>query len=88
MDITIEVTEDLIVVEYEKITGSRRMWAAPGVDIYVKGKLNDGDYERVQHMAMTVCDEMHIPVSSMRKVDDRNTQPKKHIEPTQSKRMF
>lgn len=87
MDVTIIVTDDLIEVAYGQESGSRHMWRGAGVNVYVKGSVDDADYERVQHMAMVVADEAHIPVSSLRRVNRPVNTRSKSIQ-TDTKRMF
>lgn len=87
MDVTIEVDEDFMVVEYGQPAGSRLMWKAAGIDIYVKGALNDMDYERAQHLAMIVCDNENIPVSSLRRVT-KSAIPSKKSFKTETKVLF
>lgn len=88
MDITIDITEDFMVVEYERLPKSRRVWAGPGVNIYVRGPLSEKDYDAAQHMAQTVCDDMHIPVGSLRLVDTRVKKQKTAVLSTNTKKMF
>lgn len=87
MDVTIVVTDDFLEVEYGQTHGARLMWRGAGIMVYVKGSVNDADYERVQHMAMVVADEAHIPVSSLRRVNRPANTRSKAVQ-TDTKRMF
>lgn len=84
--ITIEVKEEVMLVHDDKLKHSREVWRAAGLLVYVKGPLSKQGYEQARHIAMQVCEDMHIPVISLKKTG-RQSSDARQFE-TQTKRMF
>jgi hypothetical protein len=85
--ITIEVFYETMRVKESKLTGSRIMWVAPGLEVYVKGSLPGIKYEQAANLAMNVAEGMHIPASSLRRVGGTPYKLSRGSD-TKSKRMF
>lgn len=66
--ITIEVKYNCIKTFNVKLPRARRVWAAPGIEFYVRGPLNGHLYEQAANIAMHMCIERHIPAISLRRV--------------------
>jgi len=84
--ITIEVKEESLTVHDDKLKGCREVWRAAGLLVYVKGSMNKKQYEQARNLVMNYCENIHIPVSSLRKTGNQNSFARSFE--TQTKRMF
>ena len=60
-------------------------WRGDGVLIYLKGKFNPTQYAQACNLVNNLCQDMHIPLYSVRRV--KRTPPKRGRD-TETKRMF
>jgi len=84
--ITIDVKDESMTVIDDKLKGCREVWRAPGLIVFVKGALNKKQYEQARHLAVSVCEDMHIPVISLRKTGSQKSFARSFE--TNTKRMF
>ncbi len=63
--ITIEVKEREIIVHDGVLKGAKEKWYAPGLSIYLKGKVSIPRRAAVQHCAMEQALARHIPLISL-----------------------
>jgi hypothetical protein len=84
--ITIEVKDESMTVHDDKLKGCREVWRAAGLLVYVKGPLSKQGYEQARHIAIHVCEEMHIPVISLKKTGNQSSFARQFE--TQTRRMF
>lgn len=66
--ITIEVKYNMMKVHHGKIKRSRKEWYASGLEVYVIGAMKGGLYDQAANLAMNFAESIHIPASSLRRV--------------------
>ena len=54
-----------------KVKGSRLVWIAPGLEIYVKGEFGRRGYELAANVALNECIGRNIPGTALRLTDNR-----------------
>lgn len=64
--ITIEVTLTTMIVKDGEVKGSRLKYQAPGLDIYIKGRVPAKELHRVHYIAMSEALARHIPLVSLK----------------------
>lgn len=84
--ITIVSKYDTLKVSEGFLKGSRCLWIAPGLTVYVHGPLPGLMYEQACNLALQVCDEMHIPAMSLKRYNV--PEAKKSSFETKTRRMF
>ena len=82
--ITILVHYGNMTVYERRLPGSRLVWRAPGLDVYVKGELT-GDklhFEQAANLALNACIARHIPAVSLRyqKSSNQKRNPSTNID--------
>lgn len=56
-----------LTVKEGREPGYRLVWRAPGLDVYVKGAISEGNlFESAANLALNVCIDRHIPAISLR----------------------
>lgn len=84
--ITIEVKDESMTVHDDKLKHARELWRAPGLLVYVLGPLSKQGYEQARHLAVIVCEEMHIPVRSLKVTGNQKSFAREFK--TETRRMF
>ncbi len=70
------------------LKGSRREWTVTDeLEVYVKGEMNGIKWDQAGNLALSICDEMHIPLISLKRVWRAGSQHPRKIDPSQ-KTMF
>lgn len=84
--ITIEVKDESLTVHDDKLKKSREVWRAAGLIVYVKGAMDKKQYEQARNLVMNYCENVHIPVISIKKTGNQNSFARSFE--TQTRRMF
>ena len=66
--ITIVVTETTMTVLDGRVRGSRHTYHAPGLDIYVKGRITVIQQDVLLNLTLNECAARHIPLLALRRV--------------------
>lgn len=66
--ITIHINPLSLIARQGKSKGARLYWQSPGLDIYITVGMNNRNYDKIAHLAMTECLNRNIPLMAMRKV--------------------
>lgn len=86
--ITIEVIDEVVSVLEGADRRTQRAFTVTGqLDIYLKGKFTDHDYDTARILALNVCYEMHIPMGMLRRVMPSKAKSGRKIDPSQ-KQLF
>lgn len=84
--ITIVVKEETMEAIEGRAKGSRTVWRGAGIYFHVKGPLHGIAYEQACNLAMNMCEERHIPVRSLCRVDNHHKE--RRDRETMTKKMF
>jgi hypothetical protein len=86
--ITIEVMDEVVQVSEGADRRTTLAWRVPDqLEVYLKGKFTDHDYDTARIMALNVCYEMHIPASMLRRKMPVSGPKGRKIDPSQ-KQLF
>lgn len=86
MDMTICLSDETLVMIEGRVSGSRLVYQAAGINFYQEGVSKYHHDDCVPNMVMNACLERHIPVVSLRRVKAVNA-GKKPID-TKTRNMF
>lgn len=64
--ITIDVGSTSMIVRDGEMKGSRLKYQAPGLDIFIKGRVPAKELHRVHYIAMSEALARHIPLVSLK----------------------
>ena len=84
--LTIENNHGFIICKDGQARGSRLEFEAPGLQVWIKGRFSDIEYDTSHNLAVQVCCEMRIPVIALRRVSGKNV--KKKMSDTKTRSMF
>lgn len=76
---TIHVKPTGVTVLAGKTKGARDGWHAPGLDVYILGRVTKERRDDVHWHAMNICQGLHIPLISFKAVG-RIVSKKEHLE--------
>jgi len=67
--ITIENKYGNMIVHETRLKKSRLYWRGAGIEVYGKGGFYGIAYEQAANLAMQYCQNVHVPVISLRKAN-------------------
>ncbi len=66
MEVTIKISDEMIEVIEERVSGSHIAFYSAGLTVYVMGQSKFHHPDCVRNLAMQCCEARHIPVISLR----------------------